>query len=308
MASKTFKASHLELRHKTYFAVLYVPKDVRHAIRKTKLSRSTETGDIRIAERRAHAFVLGWKSLISQARHNADDPVIAEALELLNHLKDGAKSELVQDVIDQRVDEISQTYPAMAEEFRRIATGKREVLSALIPDWIARETENGLKQKTIDQMSKDVAEMVKTFQTASHLTSEYTHCWAENHGVENDLSASSITRIVGNCRNFFRYLQSIGEADKTTPNPFTIPDKFKKSKKKGAGGKNKSEHWIPFSTGEVVLLYKKALENDDADLANLIKIAAYTGARIEELCSLKCEVPSVVRLPRGGRHATSFCC
>ncbi len=293
MASKTFKASHLELRHKTYFAVLYVPKDVRHVIRKTKLSRSTETGDIRIAERRAHAYVLAWKSLISQARHNADDPVIAEALELLNHVKDGAKSELVHDVIDQRVDEISLTAPALAQEFRRIATGNREVLSALIPDWIAGEAEKGLKQKTIDQMRKDVTEMVKTFQTASNLTSEYTTLWVETYGLDNDLSASSVTRIVGYCRNFFRYLQSIGEADKNTLNPFTVPDKFKKSEKPNAAAKNKTEHWKAFSRNEIVLLYKKALEIDDVALANLIKIAAYTGARIEELCSLKCDAISL---------------
>ena len=44
MATKSFKASYVELRHKTYFAILYVPKDVRHIIGKLKFYKSTQTG------------------------------------------------------------------------------------------------------------------------------------------------------------------------------------------------------------------------------------------------------------------------
>ena len=50
MATKSFKASYVELRHKTYFAILYVPKDVRHIIGKLKFYKSTQTGILGEAE------------------------------------------------------------------------------------------------------------------------------------------------------------------------------------------------------------------------------------------------------------------
>ena len=50
MAKKPFKPSHLELRHKTYYALLVVPKDVRHLIKKTKFFKSTQTSNLKEAE------------------------------------------------------------------------------------------------------------------------------------------------------------------------------------------------------------------------------------------------------------------
>ena len=57
MATKSFKASYVELRHKTYFAILYVPKDVRHIIGKMKFYKSTQTGILGDAEAIASVWV-----------------------------------------------------------------------------------------------------------------------------------------------------------------------------------------------------------------------------------------------------------
>ena len=46
MAQKNFKPNHLELRYRTYFAVLVVPKDVRHIVGKSKFFETTGTGDV----------------------------------------------------------------------------------------------------------------------------------------------------------------------------------------------------------------------------------------------------------------------
>jgi integrase len=50
---------------------------------------------------------------------------------------------------------------------------------------------------------------------------------------------------------------------------------------------HKTKSWINFEDEEVVNLYQEALVRGEETLAQLIKIAAYTGARIEEICSLK---------------------
>jgi integrase len=42
-----------------------------------------------------------------------------------------------------------------------------------------------------------------------------------------------------------------------------------------------------FEIGQIIELHRQALHANDGDIANLILIGSYTGARIEEICSLK---------------------
>lgn len=297
MARQTFHAAHLELRHKTYFAVLYVPSDVQRFIGKTKFTRSTQTGDRRLAEHRANAFAINWKAEISRARHEAPDLLISEAMDLNWNLK--RKNLLpgtVDEIIEDRTAEIKKTIsPLAAIEFETIAKGKNRILSALIPEWKANETARGSKQKTIDQMVVDVTLLTNAFPTVNLLTNQITTVWIKGIAQDKNLSPSSVTRIIGYCRNFFRYLQSIDEVEKNSPNPFSIPEEYKKSKKLNAKGKNKTEPWQPFDADDVTILYREALKREDQILADLIKIGAYTGARIEEICSLKCADVSLER-------------
>ena len=195
MARESFQASHIELRHKTYYAVLYIPKDVRLVIGKTKFSRSTETGDQRIAERRAAAFALGWQAEISSARHESLDPLIAEAQDLLFNLKTSSSKEFVREIIEDRTNEISSNSTLgdiEADEFNKVATGRVQVLSSLIPAWIKHEMEvKGLQQKTLDQMERDVGLLLETLKTSVTLTPEWTTRWilwiAEDRGGVRDV-------------------------------------------------------------------------------------------------------------------------
>jgi hypothetical protein len=47
---KKFSPTHLELRYRTYFAVLYIPKDVQVALGKSKFFETTGTGDFKVAQ------------------------------------------------------------------------------------------------------------------------------------------------------------------------------------------------------------------------------------------------------------------
>lgn len=289
MARKTFQAANIELRHKTYFAVLYVPKDIQHIIGKTKFSRSTQTGDPNLAERRASSFVIGWRAEISRARHEEPDPIISEALDLLNNLRrKDIYSGTVEEIIETRIWEINKEGGSHnAKDFELIATGERKVLSALIPEWKIHETSRGLGKKTIDQMVCDVTLLTESFRTSNLLTSQYTSLWIRELALKANLTPSSVTRIIGFCKNFYRYLQTIEEVEKNRPDPFIIPNEYKKSKKANAKDTNKIRSWLPFDEDDVVSLYHEALRKKDQILADLIIIGAYTGARIEEICSLK---------------------
>jgi integrase len=73
------------------------------------------------------------------------------------------------------------------------------------------------------------------------------------------------------------------------PNPFVVPEDFRISNKPNSKAKFKTEPWQPFSPEDIVYLHGCASLKGDTQLANLIFIGAYTGARIEELCNIKCQ-------------------
>jgi|GEM_PF-334116 len=289
MARPTSKSSHLELRHQTYHAVLYVPKDVRHIIGKVKFYQSTQTSNLKIARQRATALVLGWQSKIDAARHQAEDPIIASALELREQLTRQSVRHLVKDVIDEEESRIrDEVGDIAADAFKEIATKKQEPLSTLVPSWNKYQIQRGLRQKTIDQMKGDVELMTSWFPTITSLKQPLVEAWIKQVSAKNGLSASTSNRILGSCRNFFKYLQDQKVAPKQMPDPFIAPSEFKISNKKNSRAINKSTPWVPLKPSDVIAIHSAAITSGDQQLADLILIGAYTGARIEELASLKC--------------------
>ena len=102
MSKRPFRPQHLELRHKTYFALLTIPKDVQHIIGKTRFFKTTGTGDVKIAQAKADLFVIKWKAEIANARQNTDDPIINSALEL-NKMSKSTPWHMLQDVVDEEM-------------------------------------------------------------------------------------------------------------------------------------------------------------------------------------------------------------
>jgi integrase len=101
-----------------------------------------------------------------------------------------------------------------------------------------------------------------------------------------NLSASSVTRIIGSCRNFYKYLKYVDEIPEDEKEVFIVPKEYKISKGKNTKAINLREPWIPFENDELIQIYIESAKKSDIALCKLIRIAAYTGARIEEICSL----------------------
>ncbi len=83
--------SHLVKRYNTYFAVLYVPKDVQYVLGKSKFSKNTQTDNFKLAKKIAEIYVMGWKAEIESARSKSDEPLIHSAKELRLLLKSSPK-------------------------------------------------------------------------------------------------------------------------------------------------------------------------------------------------------------------------
>ena len=289
MARKTYIGSYLELRYNTYFAVLYVPKDVRHIIGKSKFYKTTETGNIQIAENRAAAMVHRWKQAINKARANPDDPLMRSAMDLADLLCTSSAPDSVREIIEEEGERIRSVEGEFeAEVFKSVASGKYRNLKVVLEDWQALQIKRELKKKTVEQMVKHLDVMISHFPTANRMTEENVTKWIDYIWKKGDLTSYNLNRILGSCRKFYNYLIDIDEPVNSRINPFNTPRKYKNNSLLAGKSTNGSGSWIPFSPEEIVDLYKKALNKNDVKLADLILIAAHTGARIEELCSLKC--------------------
>lgn len=292
MSKKPFRPRNLELRHKTYFAVLTVPKDVQYILGKKRFFKTTETGNLKVAQAKADLFVIKWKSEIANARLKTDDPNIQSATELNQLLKTATPNSFnrsqILDVIKEETDRLKEeTHEVMSETFNQVALGKSKPLKTYIAEWEKSQRANHLQEKTIAQMKSDLEYLTDFLPTTNLITNEYCDLWIKNLAQTESLSAASVGRIISGCRNFYKFLQEIDVFQEQAINPFKVPVAYRRSKKTKAKSKNKIESWVAFTNAELESIYAASIENDDNELSNLIKICAYTGARIEEICSLK---------------------
>jgi integrase len=270
---------HLERRRQLWYAILTIPADLRDHFGKLRFVQSTGTPDKRIAEVVAAPLVARWKAEIQQARGETN-PLLAEALrwkrDIQYHESDPYQQEAIEGILEDRARQLenSKGYQA-ADTFFRVATGQSTLSSTFYEQW---KTEITLAPKTKDQMVKDVGLFVAKLPTLQQVSKRAVKGWMDDLSREGK-SASSQKRILSFCRNYWKYLQSHDEVP-VDFDPFSGVLSFTKTQKTSTGGS-----WLPFSPDEVVQLWKKA--NEDQQLSDLIYLGAYTGARIEELCSLK---------------------
>jgi len=289
MPQRPFRPQHLELRYKTYFALLTVPKDVQHILGKKRFFKTTGTGDLKIAQAKADLFIIKWQAEIANARQNSDDPIIRSALEL-SRMSKSSPTYLVQDIIENETSRLrNETNEFVAETFEQIATGKAKVLETYIANWEKHQHARGLEEKSISQMKSDLNLLTEYIHTTTMVDNKNCDAWINLIAKTNGYKSSSVTRIISACNNFYRYLQEISVFTEDMVSPFKVPKAYRQSKKHNAKQVNKRSSWVPFTKNEVEALYSAAAKKGDSDLVDLIAIAAYTGSRIEELCSLNKE-------------------
>lgn len=294
MPPKTFRAQHLEQRHNTYYAVLTVPKDVRFILGKKRFFKTTGTSDFRVAQAKAELFVIQWQTEIANARQDSSDPILHSALEL-RKIRESTPKHLFDDVLDDEVNKLERdSNKFVAQTFKEVAQGKAHVLETHLDGWESHQHARKLTEKNIHQMRRDLSLLVDALPTTNFLDRKICSNWIKAVAETNSLSASSVTRIISACNNFFKYLQHIGIFDDDTPTPFKIPKSHQIENNPNAKAIFKRNPWRPFSKQQVEQIYIAAINKGDAELAELIAIAAYTGARIEELCSLKVEMVNLV--------------
>lgn len=274
---------YLEPRANTWYAVYTVPEEVRHIIGtpehpKARFVQSTKTAHRPTAKQRAAVLVAGWQAEVAKARATLPDPE-AGFWESLRHSAVNAQSEAerfaVEDLIDKAVKKVED--PGRSSALWKMATGITTPIAPLLTDWKASLK---LAPKTVDQRHRDVSRMADHFVTLEALEPKRIKEWTDRL-IRDGASAVTLARLGEGCRSLWAYLKDSGTVPMEAADPFSGAFKLatKRAERKTVGRQ-------AFTPEDLAKVHAQAIKGEDQALADLIALAAYTGARIEELCSL----------------------
>lgn len=278
--------NHLEktVNSHNWDAVLTVPSKLRgiNGLPSLRFRKSTGTSDRRKACTIASQYIAGWRLLIEQAKGH-DTSLLADAIQFRNEIEkaqDADYKDTLESVLLDHVERIEekQGLPT-AKQFYGVAMGTHIPTSVHFDGWKAQLHQ---VQKTQDQMVKDVTVFIEQFPLSSDITFFKLRDWIE--GLEaKGATYSTRSRLLGSAKDFWKYLK-LRRVLNDLADPFV--DVLPPVKR----GKNTVvNEFLPFKPDEVVCLWHSARNKRKPDLilADLIALGAYTGCRIEELCSLK---------------------
>ena len=257
---------YLEKQHNTWFAVYTIPKAQRHRFGgKIRFKQTLQTDSLRVAQPLALRLVSEWKAIV------ADNDLLSAAYKQLLTLGREPIGEYNGQIIYEDVDAKYELRQIAADEGYSIQkvkeiTGEVIHLPRYIDEWSSSLT---LAPKTIAMMSSDVERFVVQFKYSEDIKTRAVRTYLAGLGV----TVQTQKRILSGIKNYWTFLQDKFELDDADPFMNAIP----RSKTKASGKARKD--WQP---EDLVRVYRAAKDND---LKLLIRIAAYTGARREELCS-----------------------
>jgi integrase len=297
---KTFVPRHLLLRGKTYYVVLDIPKDVRAEFSFFRFCETTGERDIQQAQRIAIEKVTEWKKQIQQAGEKHSNKIINSANQLRNIYKDTNRSHLVEDILNEKKQEFIEKLGekkgnSTSEFFEKIVKGNAVTLQSHLNDYLKYIEQQGLAKQTREQKKRDLQEIIDEFVFDTSLTTQRVRNWAlsvgYNEEFKNGKTPASLERYYKAGSSFWRYLveeRIIKDKNNILENPFkNLPSKFKRNT--NPNSLFPKDSYIPWTNEELEKIYQTTIKENNNKLANLIKICAYQGTRIEEICSLKIE-------------------
>ncbi len=318
----------IEKRRNRYFGIYRLPRDVQRIFGKTRVTVALKTDDRTIAKGRWAAVEAHWEAAVRQAREEDgrgapgdarafweaqaalattdEDRAFCEAAARGEAMRanpaywraqlaeaDTAKDrreirELIFEEAEIRAQVESRaagveygTYDAdalaRAERWRDQATGKSVRLADHLDSYIAS---CDVKPKTADMRRAVLLRFADHFPLSGDITPRALREWIEGLTADNKARAT-VQRMISDARGFWNWLHEteIIEEKEDAPDPF--------ARLRVRGGRvNRRDAFTP---EQVTALHGAALNRGDRQVADLIAVAAFTGARIEEVCALRCD-------------------
>lgn len=279
----------------TYYARVKVPRTLQHIVRQTHLRRSLQTGSRVEANLRKHKVVSDIKATLAAYRTNPPTEGIPYSFdearafrEHIEHIRLQGKddeADNLQLVASDHADRIEELHgPERAGRWYRIATATGENLKDLHERWLSvndyKESTNSGHRKALSEV---LAYMRNEEARPEDVTQRVAVAYIDQDLMQRELSHSTIRDRLVSLGGFWKWLASRGAVHGGV-NPWAG---HKVSKKQNPGTRPPKRG---YTEAELVRL----LEGNDLvkrwptykHLRDVIVLGLFTGARIEELCSL----------------------
>jgi len=278
---------YIQKRRKKWYAVLEIPRAVRPKFGgKPRFVKSLETDSESVAERRAPFVIAAWKKEIAEARGEPADDDAAYWRRVLRRAKDDKERARIIEQIDaaavalgvETVDSPGDD-PMSSPEARQFygeAMGWNVRTCEHLDEW---QDQLRLDLKTKAIYKTDVQRFSERFKMLSDVTRPEVRRWVTVLLNEGEQSVASVRRIIAACKNYWRYLEGMHVVSEEI-------EPFMKLEIAHRAGEQKRTSYLPFTPSQVVEVLHAT---EDEELQDAISVAMWTGARIEEICSLKVE-------------------
>lgn len=322
----------VEKRHDTFLAVMELPAELRDSkipgLPKRRFVKTTGESDIRLAKSIARAYAIEWEAKIRDATGTADRyrrklselfPAGAAPIRTIesHELSDGRDIWLDKDTGDL----VKDAATVIAEEAKPVRGGQKYAAQAEIDRWINYQSgQEGWTPKTADMKRSDVVAFAEIHPYVESVTLPAVKEWIMGLRDAGNGAVTIKRKLIAN-RQYWKHLQSLDKAP-AGASPFNRDDLDLPKKSSRDDGDEARAAW---TADDVVKLHKAARDGylqtmrdgkpcnrqngPNQTLADLIYLAAYTGGRIESLCSLMIEdihFDATVKDEQGADHVVSY--
>jgi site-specific recombinase XerC len=281
---------YVERRYNRFMAFHDIPAEVRPAFgNRRRFAASLATDSHAEAKQRAAVLEARWRADIQRARSELTDPVERSAW-MIKHARPEdrafyerilATSSLVREwkmATDPDYAAKETQKQKDRERLHGLVSGKLVCTDERLEEYLATLT---YERKTLDQKRGAIKAFAAEHRYTADVTRRAVQQWVDKHSKAGH-ATSTIRRNVCEVRGLWTYLQSLQiVGDDELPFERLVWPKAPKSAKR--------DQRRAFAASEVVALHGGALEGGDQALADLIEVAALTGARLEEVAALRAE-------------------
>lgn len=251
----------LKLRHRIWWVCLSISPRYRAILGKSQFAAPTGETDKARAKAVGAALIAGWRAEIETAKQ--------KWLEQSNPyaVVDAAAAALAGNILGKKITNIAQD-----KLLKERGICQSSSFDAHVDDWIKVATGT---QKSKHMKAATVRKFATKHKTTSVVTRPAVQQWLADQVAEG-VSVATIRRSLSELRGYWSYLQSIQAAsDENLPFERLVLPKADDEPKTFA-----------FTPENAVSLVIKAIEIEDNELADIIRVAMFTGARLEEICTI----------------------
>lgn len=279
-------ANHIIKRHRTYFAHLIIPKDVRKVLGKAKFSQSLKTESLTEALRLAPPVVAYWKTLIDKARGDEGQVLNSQAMIWRDLMRkatsDIERQEIKSMIVDEAYEVEEKVSTEKAHEFVAMASGNATPILDHLDVYLK---DQAVGAATEAQRRREVKHLAEHFKTAEQVTRREASNFLRNV-LDPGRKSQTVNRIITTYRTYWDWLIDNGYLAEGVTNPWQRQNRRAK--------RNEVRDRRPYTQEEAIKVLELTAQSTNRypdDLA-IMRLLAVSGLRIEEACSL---VPGQVR-------------